>query len=143
MGLILDSSILIAGERRGEGVREILKRMQAAHGETESGLSAVTVVELTHGIYRAKSDGDRERRRAFTEELFRDMTVHPVTLEIAKPAGKDRGRTRCLRSEHRIRRSLDWHNSATFRLFCCHSQRSSLPHDPRSVGCTAVAENYP
>jgi hypothetical protein len=46
MGLILDSSALIAGERRGEGVREILKRVQAAHGETESGLRAVAVVEL-------------------------------------------------------------------------------------------------
>jgi predicted nucleic acid-binding protein len=56
MGLILDSSILIAGERRGESVREILKRVQAKHGETESGLSAVTIVELTHGIYRAKSE---------------------------------------------------------------------------------------
>ena len=56
MGLILDSSILIAGERGGENVRQILKRVQAAHGETESGLSAVTIVELTHGIYRAKSD---------------------------------------------------------------------------------------
>jgi len=56
MGLILDSSILIAGERGGESVRAILKRVQATQGETESGLSAVTVVELTHGIYRAKSD---------------------------------------------------------------------------------------
>jgi hypothetical protein len=37
MGLILDSSILIAGERRGEGVREILKRVQAAHGKSAIG----------------------------------------------------------------------------------------------------------
>lgn len=67
MGLILDSSILVAGERGGESVRQILRRVQAAHGETESALSVVTVVELTHGIYRAKRDTDRERRRAFTE----------------------------------------------------------------------------
>jgi len=31
----------------------------------------VTIVELPHGIYRAKSDADRERRRAFSEELRR------------------------------------------------------------------------
>src|SRR5580692_9235711 len=37
MGLILDSSILITGERRGEGVREILKRVQAAHGKSAIG----------------------------------------------------------------------------------------------------------
>jgi tRNA(fMet)-specific endonuclease VapC len=91
MGLILDSSVLIAGERGGESVPGILKRVQAAHGETESGVSAVTIVELTHGIYRAKNDRDRERRRAFTEELCRAMTVHPVTLEIAQLAGRIEG----------------------------------------------------
>jgi len=53
MGLILDSSILIARERGGESVRAILKRVQATQ--------AATVVELTHGIYRAKTDTYRER----------------------------------------------------------------------------------
>lgn len=91
MGLILDSSILIAGERGGESVRAILKRVQATQGETESGLSAITVVELTHGIYRAKTDTHRERRRAFSEELCRDLIVYPVTLEIAQLAGKLEG----------------------------------------------------
>src|SRR5260221_7549978 len=91
MGVILDSSVLIAGERRGDSVRQILKRVQASHGETESGLSVVTIVELTHGIYRAKSDADRERRRAFTEELCRDVTVHAVTLEVAQLAGMVEG----------------------------------------------------
>jgi tRNA(fMet)-specific endonuclease VapC len=91
MGLILDSSILIAGERGGESVREILQRVQTSQGEIEAALSAVSVVELTHGIYRAKSDADRERRREFTEELCRDLVVHPVTLEIAQLAGKIEG----------------------------------------------------
>jgi hypothetical protein len=48
-------------------------------------------VELTHGIFRARSDADRERRRAFTDELLRDMAVHPITLEIAQLAGKLEG----------------------------------------------------
>lgn len=34
---------------------------------------------------------DRERRLAFTEELCRDLTVYPITLEIAKLAGKIEG----------------------------------------------------
>ncbi len=59
MGLILDSNILVAAERGGDSVRAILRRVQATQGETESGLSVVTIVELTHGIYRAKSDTDR------------------------------------------------------------------------------------
>jgi tRNA(fMet)-specific endonuclease VapC len=91
MGLILDSSILVAAERGSESVSAILRRVQAAQGETESGLSVVTIIELTHGVYRAKSDTDREHRRAFTEELCHDMTVHPVTVEIARLAGKVEG----------------------------------------------------
>ena len=91
MGIVLDSSVLIAGERRREGVREILSRVQAAHGGVDCALSVVTIVELTHGIYRAKNDADRERRRAFSEELRRDMVVHPVTVEIAEVAGRIEG----------------------------------------------------
>jgi tRNA(fMet)-specific endonuclease VapC len=59
MGLILDSSVLIAGERHRESVRDILERVREKLSETESALSAVTAVELTHGIYRAKTDADR------------------------------------------------------------------------------------
>ena len=91
MGVILDSSVLIAGERRQESVREILKRVQAAQGEVDSALSVVTIVELTHGIYRAKSVVDRERRQKFSEELCRDLMVYPVTLEIAQIAGQIEG----------------------------------------------------
>src|SRR6266403_1848055 len=83
MGLILDSSILIAGERGGESVRAILKRVQASQGETESGLSAVTIVELTHGIYRAKSDTHREHRRAFTEDLLIGTTALHLGYSVA------------------------------------------------------------
>jgi tRNA(fMet)-specific endonuclease VapC len=83
--------VLIAGERRGESVRQILTRVQAAQGEVDCALSVVTIVELTHGICRAKSDADRERRRAFSEELRRDMVVHPVTVEIAELAGRIEG----------------------------------------------------
>jgi predicted nucleic acid-binding protein len=91
MGVILDSSILIAGERRGESVLQILRRVRASQGDIESALSVVTIVELTHGIYRAKTDTQRERRRAFCEELRRDLVVHPVTVEIAELAGRIEG----------------------------------------------------
>jgi hypothetical protein len=45
VGLILDSNVVIAGERRGHTVREILEQLVAIHGETEMGLSVVTIVE--------------------------------------------------------------------------------------------------
>ena len=91
MGVILDTSVLIAGERRGEGVRAILERVRVAHGEQDAGLSVVTLVELTHGIYRAKNDADRARRRVFCDEIRRDVVVHPVTAEIAELAGRIEG----------------------------------------------------
>lgn len=91
MGVILDSSVLIAGERRGESVAQILRKVRASQGDIEAALSVVTIVELTHGIYRAKNDTQRERRRAFCEELRRDMVVHPVTVEIAELAGRIEG----------------------------------------------------
>jgi tRNA(fMet)-specific endonuclease VapC len=88
MGLILDSSFLIAGERRGESVLSLLERVKAAHGETETALSVVTVAELTHGIYRAKADADRRRRQSFVTDCCAAIPVHPVTLEIAQLAGR-------------------------------------------------------
>ena len=91
MGLILDSSLLIAGERRGQRVWDILERVRASQGETEAALSAVTVVELTHGIYRAKSQTDAQRRRDFVDEVCESIAVRPVTLEIARLAGRIEG----------------------------------------------------
>ncbi len=72
-------------------MQAILQRVLAAQGEQDSALSVVTLVELTHGIYRARTDADRTRRRAFTEELRRDVAVHPVTAEIAELAGRIEG----------------------------------------------------
>jgi tRNA(fMet)-specific endonuclease VapC len=91
MGVILDSSILIAGERRKDSVAEVLGRVQAVCGKTSAALSAVTVVELTHGIYRAKTDADRNRREFFVEEIYRTVAVHPLTLEVARLAGRIHG----------------------------------------------------
>jgi predicted nucleic acid-binding protein len=62
VGLILDTSTFVAAERRGHSVSEILEQIQTTWGETEVGLSAVTIVELTHGIQRARLDAQRQRR---------------------------------------------------------------------------------
>jgi predicted nucleic acid-binding protein len=88
MGLILDTSIVIANERRGDSVRHILRQARTIHGEFDVALSAVSAVELTHGIHRARTVADRGRRRHFCEEVFRDLIVHPVSLAIAQLAGR-------------------------------------------------------
>jgi predicted nucleic acid-binding protein len=91
LGLILDTGILIASERRGDGVEDVLRYILKAKGEIDVAISAVSVVELTHGIYRAKSEIDRERRRTFTESVFQGLVVQSVTLEIAQLAGQIEG----------------------------------------------------
>jgi predicted nucleic acid-binding protein len=91
LGLILDSSILIAGERRGETVKDILQRVRVSHGNIESALSVISIIELTHGIYRAQTKATQGIRRAFVDELVRDMIVHPVSLGIAQLAGRIEG----------------------------------------------------
>jgi len=48
VGIVLDSSIIIAAERRGHTVREILEQVKAVQGEIEIGVSVVTIAELVH-----------------------------------------------------------------------------------------------
>jgi tRNA(fMet)-specific endonuclease VapC len=91
VGLILDSSVVIARERRGHTVRQILEQFRSDYGETEIGLSVVTIVELIHGVQRAGTEERRQRRQAFVDELIRDVPVHPVTLEVARLAGRIEG----------------------------------------------------
>lgn len=91
MGLILDTSVLIAGERRRETATQVMERLLATVGEVEVALSVITIAELTHGIYRARTEEDRERRQKFCDELCRRMIVHSVSLEVAQLAGRIEG----------------------------------------------------
>lgn len=96
MGIVLDSSVIIAAERRGRTVREILEQVQAARGEVEIGLSVVTIAELVHGAYRTKTEAQQQRRLEFIERLSSDVPVHPVTLDIARLAGRIEGQQEAL-----------------------------------------------
>ena len=91
MGLILDTSVVIAGERRGHSVRQILEQLKTDFGEMEISLSVVSIVELTHGVQRAENEPRRQRRQAFVDELIRDLPVHPVTVQTARLAGRIEG----------------------------------------------------
>jgi predicted nucleic acid-binding protein len=91
VGLILDSSVVIAAERRGHSVRQILEQIRASHGEVDIGLSVITIAELMHGVYRAKENAGKERRLAFIDRLCSDTPVHPVTTEMARMVGRIEG----------------------------------------------------
>ena len=88
MGLILDSSVAIAAERRGDTVQVFLQRVIDTTGNQEAALSAVGVVELVHGIHRADTAERRARREAFVEDLPSAVAIYPLTTEVAKLAGK-------------------------------------------------------
>lgn len=92
MGVILDSSVLIAAERRGHSVRQILEQISASQGgNTEIGVSVVSIAELTHGAYRAKTQDQQTRRLEFIERLATDVPIYPVTIEIARLTGRIEG----------------------------------------------------
>jgi len=94
VGLIVDSSVFIAAERRGESPRALVKRIAISTGDQEIALSAIGLTELIHGIYRADSPARKARRKQFVEELLLGFTVYPYTTETAKLAGRiDGGQT--------------------------------------------------
>jgi len=88
MGLILDSRVVIAAERRGDTVEQLIANVVNATGDQEAALSAVGLTELIHGIYRAHTPDIRQRRQAFITELLTDLTVYPYTKETALLAGR-------------------------------------------------------
>ena len=69
----------------------MLKAVRERYGEIELGLSTVSVVELTHGIYRARNDAARLSRQSFLQVAFRNLVAYPVSLEIAQLAGRIEG----------------------------------------------------
>jgi predicted nucleic acid-binding protein len=94
MGLILDSSVVIAAERRGANVAQMLKQIVAATGDQRAVLSSVGLTELVHGIYRAQTAEARTRRDSFIPELLNEVEVYPYTKETALLAGKIDGEQR-------------------------------------------------
>jgi predicted nucleic acid-binding protein len=50
MGLILDSSVIVAAERPGQNSRDILVSVERQVGEIKIGLSVVSLIELVHGV---------------------------------------------------------------------------------------------
>jgi predicted nucleic acid-binding protein len=52
------------------------------------------VIELEHGIWRAKNPGQARRQQQFMDDLFATVPAHPLTFEIARRAGRVDGETK-------------------------------------------------
>ena len=79
LGLVLDSSTVIAAERSRQSVADFIESILRAHGQIDLSLSPVTVAELVHGIFRARTLAVAHSRRLFVEELISLVPVHPFT----------------------------------------------------------------
>lgn len=80
MGLILDSSLLIAGER---GKFDLPAFFQANAAETFA-IAAITASELLHGVERAETAARRLKRSRFVEELLAQIPVLDFEVTIAR-----------------------------------------------------------
>ncbi len=88
MGLVLDSSVLIAAERENRPVSQLLASLEAGHSETEFLLSSITVMELEHGWHRANTPEVATKRRRYLEEVFAVIPVASFTREMGALAAK-------------------------------------------------------
>jgi tRNA(fMet)-specific endonuclease VapC len=79
MGILIDSSVFIAYERGALN----LGRLLGLEDEPVA-ISAVTVSELLHGVYRAEDTRRRERRQRFVEGILSRFPVVGFGLETAR-----------------------------------------------------------
>lgn len=80
MGTLIDSSVLIAAERRTLDLDEAL----GVHAEEPVGIASITASELLHGVHRAASSAQRQRRETFVERLLAVLPVFPFDLVTAR-----------------------------------------------------------
>jgi tRNA(fMet)-specific endonuclease VapC len=133
MGLILDSSVLIAAERKGSNARQALSEIaQRAAGE-DVALSVVTLIELAHGAARADTPQRKAMRRQFLNELTAAVPVHPVTVPVALRAGQIDGENTAKGRPSRPRRPVDRGHGVGAWLPYCSRKFASLP-DGSGVG---------
>ncbi|MHB8735150.1 MAG: PIN domain-containing protein [Terriglobales bacterium] len=88
MGLILDSSVLVAAERQGKNARQMLTGVYATISDTEIAISVITLIELAHGAARADTPERKAKRQQFIQELLFALPIHPVTVSLALRTGQ-------------------------------------------------------
>ena len=88
MGLILDSSVVIASERQGYNAHQTLAEISRRAPGEDLALSVVTLTELAHGVLRANTQLRKEMRLQLINELIQTLPVPPVSVAIALRAGQ-------------------------------------------------------
>jgi tRNA(fMet)-specific endonuclease VapC len=96
MGLILDSSIIVAAERRKDTPNQPLRNICSLAGDQEVAISTIGLTEIVHAVYRAPSEPMRLRRDAFIHDLLAFIEVLAFTRSTAFLAGRIDGEQRAI-----------------------------------------------
>ena len=88
MGLLLDSSVLIAEERKGRNAQQTTAEIAARAAGEEVAISVVTLIELAHGVARANTPERRSTRQQFLNELMTSLPIHLLTIPVAPRVGQ-------------------------------------------------------
>jgi predicted nucleic acid-binding protein len=88
VGIILDSTVFIASERRGLSARQTLADIGSRFPDEQFAISVVTLIELEHGVARADTSQRLATRQQYLSELTLASPVDPITIPIAIRAGQ-------------------------------------------------------
>lgn len=88
LGLVLDSSVLVAAERKKLTTPDVIRRVRESAGDVTVVICSMTVAELAHGIYRANTPELSRMRRQFLDEVKAHVPIHPVTESTAEIIGR-------------------------------------------------------
>ncbi|MCX5819277.1 MAG: type II toxin-antitoxin system VapC family toxin [Deltaproteobacteria bacterium] len=80
MGIILDTSVIVAVERAHESLNALITGRE----EEPFGISVVTAAELLHGVERADTEARKLRRQAFVEKVIESFPIFPFDLMIGR-----------------------------------------------------------
>lgn len=80
MGIIFDTSVLIRLERGSFRVEKFIEEKK----DELFGISAITVSELLHGVYRADSEKRRITREVYVEKILEVFPVYAFDLSAAR-----------------------------------------------------------
>jgi predicted nucleic acid-binding protein len=81
MGVMLDTSVLIAAERERLDLEALLWSLEP---QTSVAISIITAAELLHGVERANTAERKRRRSEYVEWLLRKFRVIDLTLDDAR-----------------------------------------------------------
>jgi tRNA(fMet)-specific endonuclease VapC len=80
VGILIDTSILIQGERDGVDLSTFVRGRE----NEDVMLSVVSASELLHGVHRAVDQKIRARRLAFVEGILAAIPVFGIDLAVAR-----------------------------------------------------------